>query len=112
MAGPEHDEERGSVHYVEVAFALPDRQTVIKLSLPAAGMTAGAAIEQSGIRSRHPEIDLAPLVIGVFGALCDVSRPLRPGDRVEIYRPLRHDPREMRRARAASSARKGTTRKR
>jgi putative ubiquitin-RnfH superfamily antitoxin RatB of RatAB toxin-antitoxin module len=112
MAAPEHGADRRDSDYVEVAYALPDRQTLIRLPWPAAGMTAGAAIEQSGIRARHPEIDLAPLVIGVFGTVCDASRPLQPGDRVEIYRPLRHDPREMRRARAATATRKGTTRNR
>jgi putative ubiquitin-RnfH superfamily antitoxin RatB of RatAB toxin-antitoxin module len=49
-------------------------------------------------------------VLGVFGEVCEDSRPLRNGDRVEIYRPLKHDPRTMRRERAAATARKARRR--
>lgn len=58
------------------------------------------AIEASGILERFPEIDLDRQPVGVFGRHCRLQDPLRDGDRVEIYRPLIADPKEMRRRRA------------
>lgn len=92
---------------VEVVYALPDRQRVVTVALPAQGLTAQAAMEQSGLTVEFPEILSQPLVLGVFGAICAPDRPLRAGDRVEIYRPLRNDPRATRRERVASTPRKG-----
>lgn len=86
---------------VEVAFALPDRQVVIPLRVPV-GSDAGQAIRESGILRRFPEIDLAQHRIGVFGRLCSLERVLEAGDRVEIYRPLKADPKEVRRQLAAA----------
>jgi hypothetical protein len=92
---------------VEVVYALPDRQRVVTVALPAQGLTARAALEQSGLTVEFPEILGQPLVLGVFGDLCAPDRPLRAGDRLEIYRPLRNDPRATRRERVASTPRKG-----
>lgn len=89
---------------VEVVYALPGEQSLVRLSLPPTGMTAAEAIRASGLRSRHPEIDRDDLPIGVFGKPCAPTQALKAGDRVEIYRPLRNDPRAMRRARAAKGA--------
>lgn len=91
---------------VEVAYALPDRQRVVRLVLPETGLTARQAVEQSGLPREFPDIGRRPLVLGIFGALCDADRPLRDGDRVEIYRPLAHDPRSVRRDRAAATTRR------
>ncbi len=91
---------------VEVVYALPDRQRVIRLALPETGLTARQAVEQSGLPHEFPDIGRRPLVLGIFGAVCDADRPLREGDRVEIYRPLAHDPRAIRRDRAAATARR------
>lgn len=85
---------------VEVAFAQPDRQLLIPLRVPA-GTNAGEAIHLSGILERFPEIDLSRNRIGVFGRLCAPERVLEAGDRVEIYRPLTADPKEVRRRLAA-----------
>ena len=98
--------------FVEVVYALPERQTLVRIPWPEAGMTAGEAVAKSGICNAHPELEQAPLAIGVFGVVCDPSCPLRPGDRVELYRPLRNDPRAMRRARAASKPQKKPPQKR
>ncbi|MGR8936034.1 MAG: RnfH family protein [Gammaproteobacteria bacterium] len=85
---------------VEVVYATPERQELIALRI-AEGATAAQAIEQSGIVQRFPEVETAPAAIGVFGKLCTPDRLLEDGDRVEIYRPLRADPKELRRQRAA-----------
>ncbi|KAF0166466.1 MAG: hypothetical protein FD157_414 [Rhodocyclaceae bacterium] len=54
--------------------------------------TVQAAIEKSGILRMFPTIDLAVQKVGVFGKLVKLDAPLRPGDRVEIYRPITCDP--------------------
>jgi len=89
---------------VEVVYALPDRQYVLSVHLPA-GATVAEAISASGICNQHPEIDLARQPVGVFGHRVSLDRPLRPDDRVEIYRPLASDPKTSRRRRAAKRKR-------
>jgi putative ubiquitin-RnfH superfamily antitoxin RatB of RatAB toxin-antitoxin module len=84
---------------VEVAYAKPEVQVIVPLELPE-GATAEAAIRASGILVRFPEIDLAINKIGIFSKPCGLEQVLRPGDRVEIYRPLSADPKEARRSRA------------
>jgi putative ubiquitin-RnfH superfamily antitoxin RatB of RatAB toxin-antitoxin module len=90
---------------VEVVYALPDRQRIVTLALPEEGLTAQAAVERSGLQDEFPELRDRRLVLGIYGEVCAPDRPLRDRDRVEIYRPLRVDPREQRRARAASTVR-------
>jgi putative ubiquitin-RnfH superfamily antitoxin RatB of RatAB toxin-antitoxin module len=85
---------------VEVAYARPDEQVVLAVEVPA-GTTAEAAIRRSGVLERFPEIDLQSVKVGIFGKLCKPDVPLRAGDRVEIYRPLIADPKEVRKQRAA-----------
>jgi hypothetical protein len=85
---------------VEVVYALPEVQTLLALEVPE-GTTAAEAVRLSGILGRHPEIDLAQAKLGVFGKHVKADTPLRDRDRVEIYRPLVADPREVRRQRAA-----------
>jgi len=92
---------------VEVVYARADIQSIVRLALPATGMTAGQAITASGLCSRHPELTPDNLAIGIFGKPCEPTRVLQPGDRVEIYRPLRNDPRAARRARAAAQPKGG-----
>ena len=85
---------------IEVAYANPEQQVIVALNLPE-GATAGQAITASGLLNRFPEIDESDIKTGIFGSVCRLDQPLRQGDRVEIYRPLRHDPKEARRQRAA-----------
>ena len=85
---------------VEVAYALPNQQVILPVKLPT-GSNAEAAIKASGVLSKFPEIDLAVNKIGVFGKLSKLDAQLRHLDRVEIYRPLIADPKEVRRQRAA-----------
>lgn len=86
--------------HVEVIYALPQKQQIIPVSL-AAGATVRQAIEASGILQKHPEIDLTKNKIGVFAKLAKLETVLRDRDRVEIYRPLLADPKEVRKQRAA-----------
>lgn len=85
---------------VEVAYAKPDVQDLRPLDI-AEGSTAEQAIRASGILERFPEIDLARHKIGIFSKPCALDQVLKPGDRVEIYRPLLADPKEARRGRAS-----------
>lgn len=85
---------------VEVAYALPGQQLVLPVRV-AAGTTAEQAILASGILLKFPEIDLTLNKLGVFGKLCKSDTVLRERDRVEIYRELIADPKEVRRQRAA-----------
>ena len=69
-----------------------------EMTLPK-GATVADAVDASGLRARHPVVDFARLAIGVWGALCEPDQILRDRDRVELYRPLRVDPKEARRQR-------------
>lgn len=90
---------------VEVVYALSTSQAIVRIVLPATGLTALQAFELSGLSDRYPQIRQQPVVLGIYGEVCRPDRALSPGDRVEIYRPLRQDPRVMRRERVASQAR-------
>jgi putative ubiquitin-RnfH superfamily antitoxin RatB of RatAB toxin-antitoxin module len=85
---------------VEVAYALPKEQLIIPVRVPV-GTTAEDAIKLSGILQKFPDIDLAANKFGIFGKLTKPDTVLRELDRVEIYRPLIADPKEVRRQRAA-----------
>lgn len=85
---------------VEVTFALADRQKLITVKLPA-GSHVEEAIRRSGILTDFPEIDLSVNKVGIFSKACKLDTVLRDKDRVEIYRPLIADPKEVRRQRAA-----------
>ena len=84
---------------IEVAYALPQKQELVQLDLPA-GSTVLRAIEASGLVQKYPEIDLAKNKVGVYGKLAKLDAALRNRDRVEIYRPLIADPKEVRKKRA------------
>ncbi|GAB3551124.1 RnfH family protein [Noviherbaspirillum agri] len=84
---------------VQVCYARPDVQYLRELILPA-GTTLRAAVDQSGVLSDFPEIDLAVFRLGVYGKLRTPETVLRDHDRVEIYRRLIADPKESRRKRA------------
>lgn len=91
---------------VEVAYALPHRQQLIELQVPQ-GTTAFEAVQLSGIVGQFPEIDLESVKMGIFGQALGTKGLKRPKehvlamkDRVEIYRPLIVDPKEVRKRRA------------
>jgi putative ubiquitin-RnfH superfamily antitoxin RatB of RatAB toxin-antitoxin module len=93
---------------VEVAYALPDRQTVIRVKL-AERMTALEAVVASGLLRSHEELRDRPLNLGIYGRPVPPEEPLREGDRVEVYRQLRADPREARRRLASQGRTMGPT---
>jgi len=84
---------------VEVVYALAHEQTLLNVAVPPGTMLADA-IKASGMLEKHPEIDLASNKVGIFGKLSKLDTVLRDRDRVEIYRPLIADPKEVRRKRA------------
>ena len=93
------DDEAAEI-LVEVAYALPRQQLIVPIRVTR-GTTAEQAVLASGIIDKFPEIDLATNKIGIFGKLTKPDTVLRHLDRVEIYRPLIADPKEVRRQRAA-----------
>jgi putative ubiquitin-RnfH superfamily antitoxin RatB of RatAB toxin-antitoxin module len=88
---------------VEVVYAREQAQALIPVK-GRQGMTVAEAIEQSGIRTRFLEIDLAVNKVGIFGKLTKLEQALSRGDRVEIYPPLIADPKQARKQRAGASA--------
>ncbi len=93
---------------VEVVYALPEAQALLHVKL-AKGATVEDAIRASGALDAHPEIDLASNKVGIFSKLVKLDETVRDRDRVEIYRPLIADPKEVRRKRAEAgkATRKG-----
>lgn len=85
---------------VEVAYALPRQQLILPIKVKP-GCTAEEAVKLSGICNKFPEIDLTDHQLGIFGKVVRHDTALRHLDRVEIYRPLIADPKEVRRQRAA-----------
>jgi putative ubiquitin-RnfH superfamily antitoxin RatB of RatAB toxin-antitoxin module len=67
------------------------------------------AVEASGLLARHPQIDLSRNKLGIYARLITLETPLRDRDRVEIYRPLLADPKEVRRQRAAADKQRKLT---
>lgn len=90
----------------EVAYARPDRQFVVTVEL-GAGATARDALLASGLIDVCVEVDPATAVYGVFGRVVRSDHLLHDGDRLEIYRPLKADPRMARRGRVKSAAKRG-----
>lgn len=84
---------------VEVAYALPHRQSLVSLQLPE-GTTALEAAQCSGVADQFEGVDLANATLGIFGQIVAHGQVLRDGDRVEVYRPLTADPKTVRKARA------------
>ncbi|MDR8367428.1 MULTISPECIES: RnfH family protein [Pseudomonas] len=90
---------------VEVVYAAVDRQVLLTVIVPM-GATVRDALFKSGLSSEFPELDLASCPVGVFGKVVaePAIRLVQAGDRIEVYRPLLADPKEVRRLRAAKAA--------
>ncbi|RRW52691.1 RnfH family protein [Pseudomonas moraviensis] len=90
---------------IEVVYAAVDRHVLRTISV-AEDVCVRAAVHASGIAAEFPELNLAQCPLGIFGkVVADAdSRPVQAGDRIEIYRPLLADPKEVRRLRAAKAA--------
>ena len=85
---------------VEVTYALPEEQIIISIKVPTK-FNVKQAIERSGIQKKFSNIDLSKNKVGIFGKQTTLDHLLKDRDRIEIYRPLILDPKEMRRKRAA-----------
>jgi uncharacterized protein len=84
---------------VTVVYALRERATEIELQLPE-GATVAQALARSGLAALHPEADIAQCPVGIFGNAAARHAIVADGDRIEVYRPLLADPKELRRRRA------------
>jgi len=85
---------------VEVAYALAEKQSLISIEVEK-GTTLKEAVEASGILDTFEEIDLSKDRVGIFSKFATLETVLREKDRVEIYRPLIADPKQVRKERAA-----------
>jgi len=85
---------------IELIYALPDEQELITMQVED-GTSIEDAIHASGILEKYPQIDLAKNKVGIFSKVSKMDTPLREGDRIEIYRPLIADPKEVRKRKAA-----------
>lgn len=88
-----------ALFHVEVIYALPDQQPIFQARL-SKGATVEDAIRLSGVMEAFPEIDLGKNKVGIFSKLVKPDEKVRDKDRVEIYRALIADPKEVRRKRA------------
>jgi len=84
---------------VEVAFALLERQVVVTVEIGQQA-TVRDVVRDSGLDEAFPDWDLLTQPTGIWGRVVDLDHVVHPGDRVEIYRPLRVEPRERRRHKA------------
>jgi putative ubiquitin-RnfH superfamily antitoxin RatB of RatAB toxin-antitoxin module len=88
---------------IEIAYATPEKQVLLKIEAPV-DCTVAKAIELSGIREEFPDMELDPKAVGIFSRKVSMDHELKEGDRVEIYRPLVVDPKEMRKQRARADS--------
>lgn len=93
------EQETNGMIQVEVIYALPHEQKLLKVEVPQ-GTTLEGAIEISGILNKYPDIDLSSNKVGIFSKLSKLDVVVRDKDRIEIFRPLIADPKEVRRKRA------------
>ena len=90
---------------VEVVLAMPERQVLVSLEIPASS-TVADAISRSGLPESFEGFELNLTMVGIFGKKVSPEQVLRDGDRVEIYRPIIADPKEVRRQRALKQAKR------
>lgn len=90
---------------VEVVYALPEKQYLYNVKVPQ-GSSVEQAITASGLLQLRPEINLQENKVGIFSRPVKLHDEVNSGDRVEIYRPLIADPKDLRRQRAERAAKK------
>lgn len=95
---------------IEIAYARPDKQWLQQHQVEQ-GCTVEQAITQSGFLELIGEIDLAVNKVGIWNRTCKLGDTLSEGDRIEIYRPLIADPKEVRRRRAEKAKAEGRANK-
>jgi len=95
---------------IELTYGTPQKQSLLALSVPSTS-TVEKAITQSGILLIYSEIDLSVNKVGIWNRSCKLDSLLREGDRIEIYRPLIADPKEVRKRRAEKAKDEGRANK-
>ncbi len=91
---------------VEVAYANPGKQALLEVVVEQ-GTTVEQAVKASGILQRFSDIDLTVNKLGIWSRVCKLTDEVRDGDRIEIYRPLIADPKEVRKRRAEKAKDEG-----
>jgi len=91
---------------IELVYGLPHKQELLSVTV-AQGTTIEQAIKASGILQSFPDIDLAINKVGIWNRAAKLSDVLRDTDRIEIYRPLIADPKEVRKRRAEKAKEEG-----
>ncbi|KND61661.1 hypothetical protein BVER_06056 [Candidatus Burkholderia verschuerenii] len=94
--------------HIDVCYGLPDGASFSGRVDLADGATVREAIDASGVLVRHPDIDLTTQKVGVFGKLRALDAALDDLDRVEIYRPLKVDPKTARQRRVDKTRKAGS----
>lgn len=97
--------DNGSIN-IEVVYGTPEKQLILKV-LVDSDATVEQTIEISGMSQHFPEIDLSENKVGIWNRTCKLTDTLKDGDRIEIYRPLIADPKEVRRMRAEKAKEEG-----
>jgi len=95
---------------IEVCYALPEKQSLMCITVEN-NTSVEQAIVQSGILNTYPDIDLSVNKVGVWNRTCKIDTILKEGDRIEIYRPLIADPKEVRKLRAQKAKEEGRANK-
>ncbi|MFC3120032.1 RnfH family protein [Agaribacter flavus] len=91
---------------IEVCYAIPEKQSLLEVLVPK-DSTVQQGIEQSGILNIHSDIELDINKVGIWSRVCKLDTILSEGDRIEIYRPLIADPKEVRKMRAQRAKEEG-----
>jgi uncharacterized protein len=91
---------------IEVVYGVPHKQKILTLIL-AEGATVEQAILASGVIDLFPEIDLKVNKVGVWNRAVKLSEVVNDLDRIEVYRPLIADPKDVRKRRAEKAKLEG-----
>ncbi|MDU0112942.1 MAG: putative ubiquitin-RnfH superfamily antitoxin RatB of RatAB toxin-antitoxin module [Psychrosphaera sp.] len=91
---------------VELVYGLPQQQTLLSLEVPE-GNTVEQVIVNSKIKDKYTDIDLTVNKVGIWNKTCKLQDIVKDGDRIEIYRPLIADPKEVRKRRAEKAIEEG-----
>lgn len=91
---------------VEVAYALPTQQSIVEVAI-ADGSTVSDALAASNIEQLYPGLDIDNAKVGIWSRVVKADTKLKDGDRIEIYRPLIADPKEVRKRRAEKAKEEG-----
>jgi len=89
---------------VEIVYA-QQQGSIVKSIKVAPGALIADALRLAALDEDFQGVDLANATVGIYGSVASRDRPLKDGDRIEIYRPLAEEPKLARRKRASRSGR-------